>query len=290
MLEYMNINGYNNNISLKDISFHVQEGDFFVIFGPDDSGKTELIELFLGICVPSNGKILYRGEELSLFSSQKRKNIRFVPDDILLMDSKITAQKYLEQITKSYKITNNDKIKEYADFFEIDLTEKLNYMTYEANKFTAVIGAVITSPDLLILDEPSNFLTKQGIKKLYQFLEHIKESGTTIIVIAEHFEETALYCNSFIYLKEGCIEAANRTNERFETYKAVNIFDANHEKVQEILGEPIAVSDIGKTYLYCENMGNLMDIFSKCDVKDQKLLIERMNMEEVLDKDYSRWE
>ena len=107
MLEYININGYYNNISLKDISFHVQEGDFFVIFGPDDSGKTELIELFLGICVPSNGKILYRGEELSLFSSQKRKNIRFVPDDILLMDSKITAQKYLEQIMKAYKIAKD---------------------------------------------------------------------------------------------------------------------------------------------------------------------------------------
>lgn len=290
MLEYSNVNGCYNNIALKDISFHVQKGDFFVIFGPDDSGKTELIELFLGIRVPSNGKILYKSEELSLFSSLKRKNIRFVPDDILLIDKKMTAQKYLEQIMKSYKMTNKDKINEYADFFEIDLTEKLNYMTYETNKFTAIIGAAITNPELLILDEPSNFLTQQGVKKLYEFLGNIKKVGTTIIVLSEHFEETALYCNSYVYLKEGCIEAQDRTNGRFEEYKAVNILDANHEKLQELLGKPIAVNDRGKTYLYKESIGNLLEIFLKCNVKDKELLIERMNMEEVLDKDYSRWE
>ena len=56
------------------------------------------------------------------------------------------------------------------------------------------------------------------------------------------------------------------------------------------MGEPVAVSDRGKTYLYCESMGNLLEILSKCDAEYKELLIERMSMEEFWDKDYSRWE
>ncbi len=290
MLEYIDVCGYYNNVTLKDISFHIQEGDFFVIFGPDDSGKTELMEMLIGIRKPANGKILYKEQELLRIPSKERQNIRFVPDDIILRGNKTTAQQYFEQIMKAYKITDNDKIKDYAEFFGIDLTEKLNYMTYECNKFTAIIGAVLTNPNLLILDEPSNFLTKQGIKKLYAFLKDIQKSGVTIVILAEHFEEAAQHCNSYVYLKEGHIEAANRTDERFELHKAVNVFNANHEKLQEILGEPVAVSDRGKTYLYCESMGNLLEILSKCDAEYKELLIERMSMEEFWDKDYSRWE
>ena len=73
-------------------------------------------------------------------------------------------------------------------------------------------------------------------------------------------------------------------------HKAVNVFNANHEKLQEILVEPVDVSDRGKTYLYCESMGNLLEILSKCDAEYKELLIERMSMEEFWDKDYSRWE
>ena len=64
MLEYIDVCGYYNNVTLKDISFHIQEGDFFVIFGPDDSGKTELMEMLIGIRKPANGKILYKEQDL----------------------------------------------------------------------------------------------------------------------------------------------------------------------------------------------------------------------------------
>lgn len=283
MLEVKELCGSIGDISVEGVSLLVEEGDFLGIFGPDDGGKTELLLFVMGLA-PASGEVLYQGDPII------RKGvgaIRYVPDSVL-MEQGLTALKYLKQTSKAYKIQDPAKAEELAAYFEVDLSERLVDMTYEGNKLVTIIAALLTEPDLLILDEPFNFLTKEASEKLMELLSKKNQEGMTILITAEKYQLLKGYVNKYLYLKEGKVVAQGSVDAALENMRAIRLLWEKtpleyREAVEEVLGEP-ACEKAQETIYLCKTMeGKLARLVSQCGVHEDDILIERVELEEVLE-------
>lgn len=286
MLDIKELNIQINDISLEDITFQVKDGDFLGIFGPDDSGKTELLSCIMGLFSIRSGTILYN--ESRKLKKENRTSIRYIPDNILI--EKITALAYLKFIMRAYKVKNTAYMKELAAYFNITLSRKLTYMTYEENKLVTIIAALLTNPKVLILDEPFNFLTDETHPKLMNLLEEKNKEGMTILISAEKYQFLEGYVHQFLYLKDGKIIQCGQTDEKIKDWKAVTIKGENSELLETTFGKPISTNDFGVTYA-CEScLGKLTFLLNQNKITEDDIFIEKMTAEAMLEASLKKTE
>jgi len=282
MLEAKNISIYSNNINIEDISFKVDEGDFFVIFGPDDSGKTELLNAIMGIIPCHAGKFYYREKSMNALAIKDRKSIRFVPDDILLLQN-MRAKDYLKHIAATYRVKEVDFMESLIKYFDIDVSEKLTDMTFESNKLVAIIGALMTFPEFLILDEPFNFLTASACKKLLNMLKKFNDKGMTILITAENFEDLDNRCNRLMYINEGKLIQKCRIRKDTDSYKSLTIRSKNFKQIEQYLGQPFKIDDSTRTYICGYDFNKISSIIKKCNIADSDINISTASIKDALD-------
>ena len=278
MLEIKNLNKtYSSGFSLNNISFRVEKGDFLLLFGEDNAGKTALLYQILGLHHFRDGEILF----------DEQKNIRFVPDSICM--ESVTAREYFATLSKLYPEYQEEDVVDMCEYFGIDSDMMLTEMTYNENKLVMIIGAMVTMPKLLILDEPLNFLTAESGKKLLDFLKFLSSRGVAILLTSEESKEIWGYCNRYIRIQEGTIVSQGNIADYLGVQKAVTINVAEAFRAQSLLGNPVAKTNQKVTFLYDKKKQtkSLADILNLLKVSD--IEIENLTLEEMLDKDYARW-
>lgn len=124
MLEICELNKkYNSDFTLKNISLHIKEGDFVLLFGPDDAGKTSLIYQLLGLHHFSEGEILFQGNDARHLSKEEQKMIRFVPDGVCM--EPVRARDYFHTLSKMYSEYDEEDAVDLCEYFGVDLGCKL---------------------------------------------------------------------------------------------------------------------------------------------------------------------
>ena len=278
---------YKNGFELKDISFHLNPGDFAVLFGADDSGKTALLYHIMGLHHFRKGEILIDGRSLLRLTDEERKTVRFVPDSVCV--EPITLKEYFATLALMYAEYDEEDAVDLCEYFGVDMTAKLTEMSENENKLAMIIGAMVTAPKLLILDEPMNFLTAQSGVKLLGFLKFLASRGMTILITSERAEEVQDYCSHYLFLQNGVIAHHGLVKEVFRSQKAVTIKGGNASMVQSLLGTPVAKSGAYVTYLYDQSTQSrsLAEVLGLIAPEDFR--VEDLSLEEVLNKDYARW-
>ena len=288
MLDIRRLNKkYKNGFELRDISLHLNPGDFTVLFGADDSGKTALIYHILGLHHFSKGEILLDGRSLLRLTDEERKELRFVPDSIC--DEPITVREYFATVAMMYAEYDAEDAEDLCEYFGLNIDKKLSEMPHNDNKLAMIIGAMVTGSKLLILDEPMNFLTKESTVKLLEFLKYLASRGMTILITSEHAANVKDYCSHYLYLQNGTITHQGAMTEMFHSRKAVTIKGGNISMAQSLLGTPVAKTGDSMTYLFnAKTQGHsLTEILGL--IEPQDLQVRDLSLEEVLNKDYTRW-
>lgn len=269
---------------IENVNFHIDKGDFFILFGPDNSGKTELINTILGISKRYAGTVTYQGCHTKKLSFRQRKEIRYVPDEILMLHG-VKVKTYLSGIARQYHIGDKEKIKNLLEYFDIDANEYLTEMTYEGNKLVSIISALITSPELLILDEPFNFLLEEASEKLLTYLKEKNNEGMTILLIAEHFEDAEENANRYFYIKEGTpIEEGNIAPDWMPPKKIV-LHNPDYEKMEKVFGTPADTYRTEYTYISDLSWENIGQKITECGM-EKHVTVTQARMEEILDIKY----
>lgn len=269
---------------IENVNFHIDKGDFFVLFGPDNSGKTELIHTILGISKQYAGTVTYQGCNRKKLSLKDRKQIRYVPDEILMLYG-VKVKKYLSKIAKQYHIKDKEKINALIEYFDIDVNEYLTEMTYEGNKLVSIIAALLTSPELLILDEPFNFLLEEASEKLLTYLKEKNNEGMTILLVAEHFEDAEEYANSYFYIKEGEPIEEGRVAPNWIPPKKLVFHNPNYEKMEQLFGTPDETYRTDYTYISDLSWEEIGKRITECGM-EKRVTVKQARMEEILDVKY----
>lgn len=198
MISFQNVSKkFNPHITaLTDINLEIKDGEFIFLVGPSGAGKSTLLRLLAREYLPSTGKIVVDGEEITKFKqgqiSTYRQKIGFVFQDFKLLEDRTVW----ENVALSLEVRSKAE-EEVAK--EVERTLKLFEIWDRRHLFprqlsggeaqrTAIARAVIGRPSILLADEPTGDLDPQTAWSVLQLLDEINSWGT-IVIMATHNKE-----------------------------------------------------------------------------------------------------
>lgn len=185
LLELKNVSaGYDKNIVLSDVNMRVYDRDFIGVIGPNGGGKTTLVKVILGLLKPLKGEITY--------CENTRNFIGYLPQ-INKIDSKFPITVYdvilsglmsQNQLITSFNKLNKQKADELLEQIGITHLKKKPIGELSGGQMQRVFlcRALISSPRLLILDEPSSFVDNKFEHELYGLLHELNKLMAIIII------------------------------------------------------------------------------------------------------------
>lgn len=197
--------------ALKDVSFSVEKGEFIAVMGESGSGKTTLLNILAALDRPGSGDVLLEGKSLSGIAEKelaafRRDNLGFVFQDFNLLDTFSVRDNILLPLV--LKRTGIKRMQERlaAVAGQLGLTELLDKYPYELSggqkQRTAVGRAIITSPALLLADEPTGALDSHQAQRLMELFCRLNGGGQTVIMVT-HSVKAASYASRVLFLRDG---------------------------------------------------------------------------------------
>ncbi len=197
--------------ALTDACFSVEPGEFVAIMGESGSGKTTLLNILAALDKPTEGQVLLDGKDLAQISDKevsafRRDNLGFVFQDFNLLDTFSIRDNILLPLVlagKSYK-DMEPKLIAVADILHIaDILPKFPYEISGGQKQrTAVARALITSPKLVLADEPTGALDSKASQSLLKTFSSIHGRGQTILMVT-HSAQAASYAGRVMFIRDG---------------------------------------------------------------------------------------
>jgi len=197
---------YSKDYAIKDISFRVEEGDFFAITGPNGGGKSTLIKLILGILEPNDGEIIKNLSNLEIGYVPQNTNVNLdfpitVLDVVLMGNGKQHNRDRFFNIGRSkfeIECAKNSLSKVGMQDF---IDRKISDLSGGQRQRVFIARAICSHPKLLILDEPTSSIDIKGQKEIYKLLKELNKS-LTIIVVTHDLTVISSYANKVLYVNQ----------------------------------------------------------------------------------------
>lgn len=208
MLEIRQLStGYDHLLVLREVSALVQSGEFVGLIGPNGAGKTTLLRAVVGICRPWTGQIYLNGKPIGGKATFEivRMGVSYVPETLNLFVN-MSVQENL--LMGAYTISSKKELTKNAEFvyklFPV-LKERdrqlAGTLSGGERKMLAIGRALMSSPRLLLVDEPSLGLAPFLVEAVFGALEALHKEGITILLVEQHVE-TVLRLTSRCYVLE----------------------------------------------------------------------------------------
>ncbi|MCG8475933.1 MAG: ABC transporter ATP-binding protein [Cytophagales bacterium] len=202
MIEFKHLSkNYQKKKVLKDISLSIQAGKRTAVLGPNGSGKTTLIKTLLGLVIPTNGEILYKGSTVSKKWSY-RENISYLPQitnfpDNLMVKELLKMINDLRGGTAAYQ--------QLIERFGVDnfLNERIRNLSGGMVQKVNLILTFGFDSDLYILDEPSNGLDPTALIKLKELIFDLSGKGKSFLFTTHILPLVEQLADEIIFLLEG---------------------------------------------------------------------------------------
>lgn len=192
---------FGRRLIFSGINFELQGRGIFGISGPNGSGKSTLAKIILGLISPSGGKVLHKYNSKEILPEKLHNHIGFVSPYLVLYDE-FTASENFHFISKIRGLPpDKNKIEDLLKQFLLfnrkdDLVKTYSSGMKQRLKF---IFALMHSPDLIVLDEPTSNLDEEGKESVYNIIRH--ESENKIVIIASNEGRDLLLCGEKIILE-----------------------------------------------------------------------------------------
>jgi ABC-2 type transport system ATP-binding protein len=223
MLEIKNLtkvygSGKDSKVAVNDISLRVERGAFFGLLGPNGAGKSTTIHCITGIAQPTSGQIMIDGLNVVTNYKEARKKVGLSPQEFNL-DFFAPVEKLLDYMGGYYSIPRDvrkKRIDELITRFDLEKHRKVKFQKLSGGlKRRAILArALIHTPDLLILDEPTAGVDVEQRHELWEYLKEMNQRGKTIILTSHYLEEIQYLCNEIAIINHGKI-VKEGTKEEF---------------------------------------------------------------------------
>jgi putative ABC transport system ATP-binding protein len=203
--------GGNQVQALTNVSFTVEKGEYVAIMGESGSGKTTLLNILASLDKPTSGEVQLNGKGLntikeSEISAFRRDNLGFVFQDFNLLDTfSVQDNIFLPLVLAgmSYEEMNQRLLPIARKLGIGDILKKYPYEISGGQKQrTAVARALITSPQLILADEPTGALDSRATDGLLHVFNEINEEGQTILMVT-HSTKAASHAKRVLFIKDG---------------------------------------------------------------------------------------
>ncbi len=220
--------------AVKGISFHIEKGNVYGLLGPNGSGKTTTLAMLMGILHPTQGSFSWFGN-----GQEDRNRLRI---GCLLETPNFYP--YLNaydnlRVTATIKNMANPKarIEEVLEYVDLKERGKRTFRTYSLGmkQRLAVAAALLSDPEVLVLDEPTNGLDPEGIAEMRELILKIGSEGKTIILASHILDEVQKICSHVVMLKQGEMVYNGSMTELLLQRKSYKLMADDPEKLLSVL-------------------------------------------------------
>ncbi len=201
--------------ALDDVSFDIEEGEFFGLLGPNGAGKTTLISILAGLARASQGRVLVQGHDVQHDFAQARRRLGVVPQE-LVFDPFFNVREALRFQSGYFGVKHNDVwIDELLD--SLGLADKadsnMRQLSGGMKRRVLVAQALVHKPPVIVLDEPTAGVDVELRQTLWQFIARLNKQGHTVLLTTHYLEEAEALCSRLAMLKQGRVVALATTSE-----------------------------------------------------------------------------
>ena len=223
---FKGIKGYKEQHVLKDVSFEVEEGDFFGILGRNGSGKSTLLKIISQIYVPEKGSVTVNGKLVSFIELGVGFNPELTGRENVYMNGAMLGFTP-EEIDGMY-----DDIVEFAELKEF-MNQKLKNYSSGMQVRLAFSVAIKAQGDVLILDEVLAVGDEAFQRKCNDYFMERKKSGKTTILVTHDMGAVKKYCNKAVLIEHGLVKAFGNPENVANQYSFDNTVPLHQEVAED---------------------------------------------------------
>ncbi len=202
IVEIRNVSyAYNGEVALEDVTLDIQRGDFIAMIGPNGGGKTTLLKIMLGLITPDGGAVRVKGETASKASSY----IGYVPQNVDINRNfpisvmEVVLMGKLDPKRRWARRSAANRREAMAALERLGMAsaanKKIGDLSGGQRKRVFIARALVTDPQLLLLDEPTAGIDTKGQAEFYRLLKDLN-SEITIVVVSHDLLVVSRYVKS----------------------------------------------------------------------------------------------
>ena len=211
-LEVKNLNVYYGMIhAVKNVNFHIEKGEIVTLIGANGAGKTTILNTITGAVPVSSGDIIYKGEETKKVPGYKlvSKGIAHVPEGRRVFANLTVRQNLiLGAFTRNNKQEINESLENVYKKFP-RLKERSNQLSGTLSggeqQMLAMGRALMSKPEILLLDEPSMGLSPIFVSTIFEIIEEVNKEGLSILLVEQNAKKALSIAHRTYVLETGRI-------------------------------------------------------------------------------------
>ena len=268
-------NDENQNFAVENVSLEIPTGSIFGLLGPNGAGKSTLINIISGVVIKTSGNVSIWGYDIDKERKQSKLAIGVVPQE-LNIDAFFTPKEMLNLHSGMFNVPKSSWISH--DLLELmDLTDKASTYSRKLSggmrRRLLVAKAMVHSPPIIILDEPTAGVDVELRQKLWENFIKLNKQGVTIILTTHYLEEAEYLCDHIAIINKGKIIA----NEKKET-----LLTKFNQKIIKIKINETKISK--KDMLSLQKIGSVKSLESEIEINYKLNEISMKNIIEILYK------
>jgi len=217
---------YGNQLALDKVSFSIKKGEVVGLLGPNGAGKSTLMKSVSGAILPDGGDVLLNEFSVLKHPLETKKRIGFLPENNPLY-YEMYVKEYLRFVADIRKVKKNlvDEVIERVGLTP-ESHKKIKQLSKGYKQRVGLAQAILSDPDILILDEPTNGLDPNQILEIRELIRSIGQSKT--VILSTHImQEVEAICSRVILLNHGKVVSDSPIEEFKGQYK--NLEEAFHK-------------------------------------------------------------
>jgi len=278
--------------AVNGINFSVKQGESFGLLGPNGAGKSSTMRIIGATSQRTSGEVLILGKDPEQAGPQIRAHLGVVPQQDNL-DDELTCAENLYIYGRYFglpKTTVKNKLDELLEFAQLldKKNSKVKSLSGGMKRRLTIARALVSDPDILMLDEPTTGLDPQARHILWDRLFRLKEKGVTLLITTHHMDEAEQLCDRLMVMDKGEIMAEGSPAELIKKYSTKEVLevrfgsDRNSQMVEKLQSFADRLEELpDRLLLYTDSGEDLLAKIVAANIHPNTSLVRRSSLEDV---------
>lgn len=228
---------FGNQEALRGISFSIRDGEFYGLLGPNGAGKTTTISILSSILKPDSGEVQIGGFDLRSQSTEIKKLIGVVPQEIALYGD-LSGKENLTFWGSLYRVPNRELSERANDLLQLfGLADRKNDVVKNYSggmkRRINIASALLHRPKILFMDEPTVGIDPQSRNLIFEVVDKLHRDGLTIIYTTHYMEEAERFCDRIGIIDDGCLIAEGTLEELKSSSSLKEVISISFSNLEE---------------------------------------------------------
>ncbi|MEI6670882.1 MAG: ABC transporter ATP-binding protein [Actinomycetes bacterium] len=283
---------YGEFVAVDNIDFTVSRGESFGFLGPNGAGKSTTMRIISSTLQRTSGEISILGKDPNEHGPQIRAHLGVVPQQDHL-DNQLTVAENLYIYGRYFGLSKKfirPKVDELLEFAQLEEKRdvKVEALSGGMKRRLTIARALVSEPEILMLDEPTTGLDPQARHILWDRLFRLKEQGVTLLITTHYMDEAEQLCNRLIVMDKGKIMAEDSPLELIKKYSTKEVLEVRfgsgrNDQVADQLRQMCDRIEVlpDRILMYADDGEALLEEVTAKHLKPLTSLVRRSSLEDV---------